>query len=417
MATERQIRRTGGTRVLSSRAEIGTREVPEPGERDQARDGRRSRPPSRPGTRPSSRSVGRSGRPSSRRSARPAQWALDRAVAASLRIEKCERAFDGLVEAEPRAGQAGLGPGPRGRGGDDRRPARQGPGPRLPTAPDDPGGGRAAHRDVAPARRGPRAPRGMVGVGGVEGARPARRPGRPPLGPDADRRPRGVRPRRLPDGAGPRGDRPARRAPRRGDGRARRDRTASGRWRATTPCFSKPAKLVLRYERDAWRRYRESIKEVQAPAAPIEAPTPAPPVEAIPSSGGRTPAGPVVRRGAAGLARGGGGLPAVGEHPADRPDGFHRRGRLARRARAELRCHGSGPPIVPNGRESSSEGAGTLPPPPSSNRTGGFPASGLPELLCHNTCTVSQRLVSFGLSGWKPNRRRWSETDSPSGIR
>jgi hypothetical protein len=29
--------------------------------------------------------------------------------------------------------------------------------------------------------------------------------------------------------------------------------------------LSKPAKLVLRYERDAWRRYRESIKQVQAP--------------------------------------------------------------------------------------------------------------------------------------------------------
>jgi hypothetical protein len=68
-------------------------------------------------------------------------------------------------------------------------------------------------------------------------------------------------------------------------------------------------------------------------------------------------------------------------------------------------------------RESSSGGAGSLPPPPSSNRTGGFPASGLPELLCHNTCTVSQRPDGFGLSGWKPNRRRCSETDSPSGNR
>jgi hypothetical protein len=39
--------------------------------------------------------------------------------------------------------------------------------------------------------------------------------------------------------------------------------------------FSKPAKLLLRYEREAWRRYRESIKEVQNPAAPL--------VEAVPS--------------------------------------------------------------------------------------------------------------------------------------
>jgi hypothetical protein len=38
--------------------------------------------------------------------------------------------------------------------------------------------------------------------------------------------------------------------------------------------LSKPAKLLLRYERDAWRRYRESIKDVQNPVAPL--------VEAIP---------------------------------------------------------------------------------------------------------------------------------------
>ncbi len=35
--------------------------------------------------------------------------------------------------------------------------------------------------------------------------------------------------------------------------------------------LSKPAKLLLRYERDAWRRYRESIREVQASAiSPVE---------------------------------------------------------------------------------------------------------------------------------------------------
>ena len=45
--------------------------------------------------------------------------------------------------------------------------------------------------------------------------------------------------------------------------------------------FSKPAKLLLRYERDAWKRYRDSIKEVQAPA-PVEAPA-ALAVEPIPS--------------------------------------------------------------------------------------------------------------------------------------
>jgi hypothetical protein len=40
-----------------------------------------------------------------------------------------------------------------------------------------------------------------------------------------------------------------------------------------TALFSKPAKLVLRYERDAWRRYRESIREVKDRAlATIDAP-------------------------------------------------------------------------------------------------------------------------------------------------
>jgi hypothetical protein len=38
--------------------------------------------------------------------------------------------------------------------------------------------------------------------------------------------------------------------------------------------FSKPAKLILRYERDAWRRYRESIKEVQNPSTPPTAEVP-----------------------------------------------------------------------------------------------------------------------------------------------
>src|SRR6185437_7249859 len=38
--------------------------------------------------------------------------------------------------------------------------------------------------------------------------------------------------------------------------------------------LSREAKLVLRYERDAWRRYRESIREVQAPPPVVVAPTP-----------------------------------------------------------------------------------------------------------------------------------------------
>ena len=44
--------------------------------------------------------------------------------------------------------------------------------------------------------------------------------------------------------------------------------------------LSKPARLVMRYERDAWRRYRESIRQVEAgaeaapPPMPIVAPSP-----------------------------------------------------------------------------------------------------------------------------------------------
>ena len=42
--------------------------------------------------------------------------------------------------------------------------------------------------------------------------------------------------------------------------------------------LSKPARLVMRYERDAWRRYRESIRQVQDPAHP---PVVAPPPRAV----------------------------------------------------------------------------------------------------------------------------------------
>ena len=46
--------------------------------------------------------------------------------------------------------------------------------------------------------------------------------------------------------------------------------------------FSKPARLVLRYERDAWRRYNQAMKEVEAsrgdtPLQPIKVVAPPPP--------------------------------------------------------------------------------------------------------------------------------------------
>jgi hypothetical protein len=46
--------------------------------------------------------------------------------------------------------------------------------------------------------------------------------------------------------------------------------------------LSRPAKLVLRYERDAWRRYRESIGQVQAPPPVVVAPTPEPAIVSRP---------------------------------------------------------------------------------------------------------------------------------------
>ena len=48
--------------------------------------------------------------------------------------------------------------------------------------------------------------------------------------------------------------------------------------------WSKPAKLVLRYERDAWRRFRESMQEVQAPAPPPAIAAPIPAVEDRPEA-------------------------------------------------------------------------------------------------------------------------------------
>ena len=56
--------------------------------------------------------------------------------------------------------------------------------------------------------------------------------------------------------------------------------------------WSKPAKLVLRYERDAWRRFRESMREVQAPAPPPVVAAPAPVVVSRPEARERAVAAP-----------------------------------------------------------------------------------------------------------------------------
>jgi hypothetical protein len=58
--------------------------------------------------------------------------------------------------------------------------------------------------------------------------------------------------------------------------------------------LSRPAKLVLRYERDAWRRYRESMKQVQdpPPSPALAAPAPVPAVESRPEARERAVADP-----------------------------------------------------------------------------------------------------------------------------
>lgn len=113
---------------------------------------------------------------------------------------------------------------------------------------------------------------GLVGVGGFEGARPARRRGRHALGrtpidgPEesdavAFRRALALeevnRLKALCDEALSPLDEMERRQALAGD----------------VALLSRPAKLVLRYEREAWRRYRESIREVGVPT-PAPNPTP-----------------------------------------------------------------------------------------------------------------------------------------------
>ena len=101
-----------------------------------------------------------------------------------------------------------------------------------------------------------------------------------PIGPDADR--------------GPRGDRRPRLSPRRDPRRDRFGRLEAVRDEVMAPLdemnrqiamegdlalLSKPAQLAMRYERDAWKRYREAMKVLQAPTpAPMPIPMPVAPI-------------------------------------------------------------------------------------------------------------------------------------------
>ncbi len=208
------------------------------------------------------------------------QWALDRAVAASLRIERCERAFDGLVESgrdrarlawdQDRAVEAATIAARLAR--DPVLASRQLETTRagvtllfemwlqLVEALRVEGGWSESDAskalDLLGVHEGLR--NGRTAIDGPEGCDLAAF--RMELACDEIARLEGLHDHALVE-----------------LDEIERQRAMAG----DQALLSKPAKLVLRYERDAWKRYRESIKEVQAPA-PVEAPT-APTVEAIPS--------------------------------------------------------------------------------------------------------------------------------------
>jgi hypothetical protein len=200
-----------------------------------------------------------------------AQWALDRAVAASLRIELCERTFDGIIETardrarlawdQDQAAEAATIAGRLAR--DPVLASRQ-----LETT----GAGVALLLEFWPrlleANR----------AGGWSESDESK--ALDLLGVPADLR-SGRTPIDAPDGSDPLAFREALALDEIDRLKSLRDEVMDQldeieRRRAMmgdAALFSKPARLVLRYEREAWRRYRESIKEVQnQAAAPLEAP-------------------------------------------------------------------------------------------------------------------------------------------------
>ncbi len=200
-----------------------------------------------------------------------AQWALDRAVAASLRIERCERTFDGIVDAAR----------DRARLAWDQDQAVEAAAIAARLARDPV----LASRQLETTGAGvalllefwPRLVEALRG-GGWSDTDASK--ALDLLGVHADLR-SGRTPIDAPDGSDPLAFREALaldeidRLKSLCDGvmdkldEIERDRAMMG----DAALFSKPAKLVLRYEREAWRRYRESIKEVQnQAAAPAEAP-------------------------------------------------------------------------------------------------------------------------------------------------
>jgi hypothetical protein len=211
-----------------------------------------------------------------------AQWALDRAVAASLRIERCERAIDGIADAaRDRAGLAW---------DQDRAVEAATIAGRLARDPV------LASRQLETTRAGVvlllelwlRLVEAIRAEGGWSDSDASK--ALDLLGVPADLR-SGRTPIDAPEGTDPLAFREALALDEIERLKSLRDEVMDEldeieRNRAMVgdeALFSKSAKLVLRYEREAWRRYRESIREVRDSAsATVEAPpTPSPiPIEA-----------------------------------------------------------------------------------------------------------------------------------------
>jgi hypothetical protein len=213
-----------------------------------------------------------------------AEWALDRTVAASLRIEHCERAFDRVVEDSRERARLAWD--------QDRAVEAAAVAARLSTDPV------LASRQLETSRAGvvlllgfwdglveaARSPEGWSESHASQaldllGVHRELRSGRTPID--------------DPEGSDHRAYREAlaldeidRLAAIRDEVMNELDELDQIRAMTGDPALlSKPAQLILRYERDAWKRYRESIKEVrdraaakpEAPASPVLPSSPLPP--------------------------------------------------------------------------------------------------------------------------------------------
>ncbi len=211
-----------------------------------------------------------------------ANWSLDRAVAASLRIEGCERAMDDLVDATRRRASLGWDEARDAEaseayarlGRDPVRAARRlrttlagavllldawtGLGQALLAEGDWTDAEASKALDLLGAA--PDLRKGRTAVDPPEGvARPAFR--RALVAEEVARLEDLIAESLVPLDEGD------------------REREAAG----DLALLSKPGRLLARYEREAWRRYRESIAELEAPTArPVPAPDPNPVVVSPP---------------------------------------------------------------------------------------------------------------------------------------